>query len=265
MSSHTFLSATVDWRRILLNDFWLKWFGTSAFMALFFWAYLYLLKAPAFAVTTIALTAVDDWIGFAPLALIPYLSLWFYCALPVVLMPTRLRLLGFGAWIGLMSLLALAIFYFWPSTVPPAHIDWTQYPGVAFLKGVDAAGNACPSMHVAASVYTCIWLYRLLGELRLGWRVQSWQMLWGLAIVYSTMATKQHVALDVLAGTLLGLGFAVLSLRWDNRFVDARGDAVQITSNQKGKDANESERERSHQSGIRGAGEGDAVGGRRFR
>jgi membrane-associated phospholipid phosphatase len=31
-----------------------------------------------------------------------------------------------------------------------------------------------------------------------------------VAIAYSTMAVKQHVALDVLAGTLLGLGSAWL-------------------------------------------------------
>jgi membrane-associated phospholipid phosphatase len=41
-------------------------------------------------------------------------------------------------------------------------------------------------------------------------------MLWGVAIVYSTMATKQHVSLDVLAGMLLGIAFA-LSSRWSDR------------------------------------------------
>jgi len=208
--------AAVDWRAICLNDFWFKFFGTSAFMAIFFWAYLFLLKNPAFPVTTIPLTVVDEWIGFAPLALIPYLSLWIYCSLPVTLMPARARLLNFGIWIGAMCLLALAIFYRLPNAVPPANIDWAVYPGVAFLKGVDAAGNACPSLHVAAAVYSSLWLYWLMGELRLGWRAQSVQVMWGLAIVYSTMATKQHVSLDVLAGTVLGVVFAC-GARWLDR------------------------------------------------
>jgi len=205
----------VDWRAIFLNDFWFKFFGTSAFMSGFFWAYLFLLKNPVFPVTTMPLTVVDRWIGFSPLALIPYLSLWIYCSLPVTLMPMRTRLLNFGVWIGLMCLFALAIFYRWPNAVPPAHIDWAQYPGVAFLKGVDAAGNACPSLHVAAAVYSSFWLYWLMRELHLGWRTQLIQVLWGLAIVYSTMATKQHVSLDVLAGTGLGVVFA-----WSSRWVD---------------------------------------------
>jgi membrane-associated phospholipid phosphatase len=205
-----------EWRALLLNDFWFKFLGTSAFMSLFFWAYLFLLKNPVFPVTTMPLTAMDRWIGFSPLALIPYLSLWVYCSLPVNLMPTRTRLLNFGLWIGLMCLGALSVFYWWPNAVPPAHIDWAQYPGVAFLKGVDAAGNACPSLHVAAAVYSSFWLYWLVRELHLGRPAQWIQLLWGVAIVYSTMATKQHVSLDVLAGTLLGCVFALAS-RWTER------------------------------------------------
>jgi membrane-associated phospholipid phosphatase len=208
--------SVVDWRAIFLNDFWFKFLGTSAFMSLFFWAYLFLLKNPAFPVTVMPLTVIDQWVGFAPLALIPYLSLWIYCSLPVTLMPTRARLLNFGFWIGAMCLFALSIFYWWPNAMPPADIDWAQYPGVAFLKAVDAAGNACPSLHVAAAVYSSFWVYWLMRELRLGWRAQAIQILWGVAIVYSTMATKQHVSLDVLAGTVLGIVFA-LSSRWFDR------------------------------------------------
>lgn len=208
-------STDANWRRIFLFDFWFKFFGTSVFLTLFFWAYLYLLKNPAFAVTTIPLTAPDRWIPFAPLALVPYLSLWLYCSLPVMLMPRRARLVGFGFWVGAMCLLALAVFYFLPSAVPPAHIDWAQYPGMAFLKGVDAGGNACPSLHVAAAVYCGLWLHWLLPEAGLGRRCQTLQALWCLAIVYSTVATRQHVALDVLSGVLLGLVFAAAARSFD--------------------------------------------------
>jgi membrane-associated phospholipid phosphatase len=217
MPSDLSSSSVVDWRAIFLNDFWFKFWGTSAFMLFFFWAYLFLLKNPEYPVTTMPLTEVDRWIGFSPLALIPYLSLWLYCSLPVMLMPTRTRLLNFGVWIGLMCLFALSIFYWWPNAVPPANIDWTQYPGVAFLKGVDAAGNACPSLHVAAAVYSSFWLYWLMRALRLGWRMQLIQVVWGVAIVYSTMATKQHVSLDVLAGVLLGGAFAWAAKRFDRK------------------------------------------------
>ncbi len=192
-------------------------------MSLFFWAYLFLLKNPAFPVTTIPLTVVDRWIGFAPLALIPYLSLWLYCSLPVFLLPTRVRLLNFGFWVGTMCLFALSIFYWLPNAVPPASIDWAQYPGMSFLKGVDAAGNACPSLHVAAAVYSSFWLFWLIRELRLGRRTQSFQVVWGIFIVYSTMATKQHVSLDVLAGAVLGTAFAWSAKWFDRNLKQVRG------------------------------------------
>jgi membrane-associated phospholipid phosphatase len=214
--------SVVDWRVVLSNDFWFKFWGTSAFMAVFFWAYLYLLKNPVFPVTIMPLTVVDRWIGFSPLALIPYLSLWIYCSLPVMLMPARIRLLNFGVWIGLMCMLALAIFYWWPNAVPVADIDWALYPSVAFLKSVDAAGNACPSLHVAAAVYSSFWLYWLVQALRLGWRTQAVQVVWGFAIVYSTMATKQHVSLDVLAGMVLGAVFAWMARRFDHKLSPVR-------------------------------------------
>lgn len=185
-------------------------------MLVFFWAYLFLLKNPVFPVVTMPLTVVDRWIGFSPLALVPYLSLWIYCSLPVMLTPTRQQLLNFGAWIGLMCLLALTIFYWWPNAVPAADIDWALYPSVAFLKSVDAAGNACPSLHVAAAVYSSFWLYWQMQALRLRRRTQVVQVVWGIAIVYSTMATKQHVSLDVLAGMALGALFAWAS-RWFDR------------------------------------------------
>jgi membrane-associated phospholipid phosphatase len=222
MPSDSNSRSDVQWRAIFLNDFWFKFFGTSVFMTLFFWAYLYLLKNPAYAVTTMPLTVVDRWIGFAPVALIPYLSLWLFCTLPVNMMPQRARLVNYGAWIGAMCLLALSIFYWLPNAVPPADIDWTQYPGVAFLKAVDAAGNACPSLHVAAAVFSSFWLYWLLQELRVGWRLQTLQILWGVAIVYSTMATKQHVSLDVFAGTALGAVFALASRVADRTFFPPR-------------------------------------------
>jgi membrane-associated phospholipid phosphatase len=45
-----------------------------------------------------------------------------------------------------------------------------------------------------------------------GLRALNW--LWCAGILYSTVATRQHVALDVLAGAALGAAVAVVHLRW---------------------------------------------------
>jgi membrane-associated phospholipid phosphatase len=185
-----------------------KCLGTMAFISLFFGAYFYLLKNPTSPVTTMPLTLADSLIGFEPLALPVYLSLWVYVSLPPLLMRTRRAIIEYGVWIGGMCIFALLIYYFFPNAVPPSHIDWAQYPGVAFLKEIDVAGNACPSLHVATAVFSGFWMHWLLPQVRLNSGTRLINGLWCVAIVYSTMATKQHVAVDVLAGTALGALFA---------------------------------------------------------
>ncbi len=77
------------------------------------------------------------------------------------------------------------------------------------MKSVDAAGNACPSLHVAFAIFTALWLARLLREVMAPLAVRLFNAGWCAAIIYSTLATKQHVAVDVFAGTTLGAGAAL--------------------------------------------------------
>ncbi len=200
--------------------FWLKFLGTLGFTLVFFSAYIYLLKNPAAQVVTMPVTVVDRLVGFEPLALPIYLSLWVYVSLPPMLMLTRRELFEYGGWIGGLCVVALGIFYFWPSAVPPASSDWARHPGVAFLKGVDAAGNACPSLHVATAVFSAFWLHWRLPQAGLGRGARLLNACWCVAIAYSAMATKQHVFVDVIAGAALGMVFAWCSrkplLRFQN-------------------------------------------------
>lgn len=198
--------------RTVKQCFWFKCFGTMAFTAVFFLAYVHLLKHPYAPVSIMPVTVLDDLIGFQPMALLPYVSLWVYVSIPPVFMVRIREIIIYGGWAAVLCLIGLAIFFFAPTAVPAANIDWARYPGVDFLKGVDAAGNACPSLHVATAVFSAIWLHRILkvfGTARSGLAL-NW--FWCLAIIYSTMATKQHVAIDVFAGTALGTVIAWISL-----------------------------------------------------
>ena len=208
-------SPAAPWHRVLLRRlgylWWFKAVGTTLFMTAFFAAYLHLLHFPLYPVTVMPLTAVDRAIGFQPWALVAYASLWIYVALPPAIAPTLGRLFGYGWHIGGLCLAGIAVFVFWPTAVPPADVDWGLYPGYALLKGIDAGGNACPSLHVATALYSAIWLaadFREVGAAR--W-MRGLNGLWCAVIVFSTLATKQHVMLDVLAGTALALLAAALS------------------------------------------------------
>lgn len=191
----------------------LKWhwpfksIGTAASIAGFMYIYFLVLRHPLFPVTIMPLTRLDRLIGFEPWGIVPYASLWLYISLVPGLLYTRREWLPFISAAAIMSIIGFAIFLLWPTAVPRPDVDWARYPSVAFLKSVDASGNACPSLHVAFSVLSCLWLERIFRKLRAPALVRGVSVGWCVLIVYSTLAIKQHVALDVLAGA--GLGWAV--------------------------------------------------------
>lgn len=205
------------WTRELLTRmrtlFWLKGLGTTLWVWVFFIGYFHTLRQPAYPVTVMPLTAVDAWVPFLPWMLVPYLSLWVYVGIAPGLLRSFRPLLVYGLWSGALCLAGLALFHFWPTQIPPLAVQTTA-PGFALLQGIDAAGNACPSMHVAISVFTGLWIERTLRFIGApGW-LRAINVLWLLAICISTVAVRQHVALDVLGGVLLGGAFAWASLRW---------------------------------------------------
>ncbi len=191
-----------------------KTIGITAFIWVFFIGYFWVLRHPAYPVTLMPLTALDRAVPFQPTMLWPYLTLWIYVGIVAALAPSFRHLIVHGAWATALCVTGLALFYFWPTAVPPRAFDASIYPGFALLQGVDAPGNACPSMHVAVAVFTAIGLHHLLHGIGAPRWLQLLNAAWCLAIVYSTLATKQHVALDAVAGALLGTTFAIFSLYW---------------------------------------------------
>lgn len=200
---------------IRLRTHWVaKMLGTTLGMGGFFVVYFWLLRHPVYPVTIMPLTIVDRWIGFWPEALPLYGSLWFYVSLAPALLVDRRELVSYGVAALGLSVIGLGIFLCWPTAVPRPDVDWSEHTAFEFLKSVDAAGNACPSLHVAFAVFSALWFERLLREMgaNRGVRVINW--LWCAAILYSTVAIRQHVVLDVLAGALLGAVVAVMHLHW---------------------------------------------------
>ena len=191
----------------------LKIVGISAFIWIFFIGYFSLLRDPAYPPIVMPLVALDHMIPFQPVALVAYLSLWVYVGVAPGLQLTLPELVVYAVWAALLCVSGLSLFYFWPTSVPPMSIDAGGFPGFALLQGVDAAGNACPSMHVAIAIFSAIWIDRLLMESRVPIAFRIVNGAWFVAIAWSTLAIKQHVVLDALAGAALGVLFAIVSLR----------------------------------------------------
>ena len=192
---------------------WLKTLGVSAYITGFMFLYFTLLRHPQFSVTVMPLTALDQVIGFAPWSLFLYATLWIYISFVPGLLWSWSEMREYLLQVTLLGLLGFAIFLLWPTAVPATLMDWSNHPAMALLKSVDAAGNACPSLHVAFAVLSAIWLQRLFSQLGMPAYLYVCNWLWCLGILYSTLATKQHVALDLYTGAALGLAVVLVRPR----------------------------------------------------
>jgi membrane-associated phospholipid phosphatase len=198
-----------------LRILWLaKMAGTALGMIGFFLAYFWLLRHPRFPVTVMPLVAGDRLIGFHPHLLPVYCSLWLYVALAPALVRDGRELTSYALAAVALAGIGLGIFFLWPTAVPPPDAEWARQPGFALLKAADATGNACPSLHVAFAVFTACWLERLLRGMNAGRAIRALNLLWCAGILYSTVAIRQHVVLDVLAGAVLGATVAGAQLQW---------------------------------------------------
>ncbi|HVU17916.1 MAG TPA: phosphatase PAP2 family protein [Candidatus Didemnitutus sp.] len=201
------------WPRFCAQWAW-KLTGTTLGMTAFFVIYFYLLRHPARPPFVLPLIALDRWVPFSPLSLVLYLSLWIYVSAGPALLLGGRELLSYGLGAAVLAVIGLGTFYFWPTIIPPSEVDWSVHPHFAFLKTLDAAGNACPSLHVAFAVFTGAWLERILRHLGAGAGPRLFNAAWCVGIVYSTISTRQHVALDALAGAALGLAVVAVHFRF---------------------------------------------------
>ena len=198
---------TALWRRCA-TLFPLKLVGNLVATIGFFPLYFWIMKNAGQA-WVLPLTAFDRLIAFSPVLLPVYLSLWGYIALPVLLAKDRRELWSFSFGCASMTALALLVFWFMPTAIPNFAVDTTPGTSLQFLKMVDSAGNAFPSLHVSFSVFSCVVLARQLREVGAPAWLRVVNVAWAAGIVYSTMAVRQHVLIDVLGGFVLGVALGV--------------------------------------------------------
>jgi membrane-associated phospholipid phosphatase len=196
---------------------WLKAIGSTLAISLFFVAYFFVMNHPVFEVREMPLVWPDQWMPVLPWTTWVYFSLWVYICLPSTLLNTP-KALGhylLGAFV--LSILGLSIFLFLPTAVPEWGFDWNDYPTLSFLKQSDASGNACPSLHVGFAVFSGLWLHQILNTLQ---AAKAWHWIsgvWCLAIILSTLTTKQHVIIDVVCGIIFGVCVYLENYFWMKR------------------------------------------------
>jgi membrane-associated phospholipid phosphatase len=172
---------------------------------LFFWAgYLFLSRHAFFPVHKLPMTWLDNWAGFrGHLWSLVYESNFLLGAVPwfIASRPTLRRyVLGFG----LLSIVSFAIFALFPVASPrPANVH-EEGLFLIFITRVDGPLNAFPSLHAGTLVYNLALARRIFG-LKLNPIIVAGAIVWASLILFATLATKQHYAIDLLAGGLIGL------------------------------------------------------------
>lgn len=148
-------------------------------------------------------------------AVIPYRPSWVWVysflyypviilAMRVIESPRHFTLLA--ASYVILLFVQMAFFLAWPVTVPPAwrarnkrRTAAERY--LAFVQSLDGPANCFPSMHSSVAMLTALHLLPILGP---------WTFAIPLLIGLSCVFTKQHYAVDVPFGWLLGWAVFVL-------------------------------------------------------
>ena len=168
--------------------------------AVFWGGYQILGRHAFFSPREVPLTWLDRAVDYQPDGWVwVYLSQYVFTSALPLLLTTREALWRYARTLALMSGGAFVVFLFFP-TPGPRPLEVGGNIAMQFLATADAPMNALPSLHAAfiACMTALAWrMFRSSGTLAVS-------AVWGPAILFSTLATKQHYALDLLAGLLLG-------------------------------------------------------------
>jgi len=190
------------WRRI--TSLWpLKLWATVVVSVIFWTCYLFLSRHPLFPVHTLPLNWLDVWAGFRPNPWAwVYGSIFLLTGITPWLIVSREELRRYLSGFALLSMVSFAVFAIFP-VASPRPTDLQSDTFLIFITRVDGPLNAFPSLHAGCLVYTLALVRRLFGH-RLNPMIAMLLFVWGGLILFGTLATKQHYAVDLLAGGLLG-------------------------------------------------------------
>lgn len=143
-----------------------------------------------------------------------FTSIWvyfsFYLLLGIVGLTVEKRLfLRYLYTIGWAAMVAHMIFLFFPNGASRDGIDYSSAPSFyQWLADTDLPRNAFPSLHATLAVIAALAVQaspmkRFSSVSVFALKAGAW--LWVLAIFWSTIALRQHVILDLIAGSVIAV------------------------------------------------------------
>jgi hypothetical protein len=154
---------------------------------------------------------LDAHIPLWPIWTIPYLLLLPYWVLMLVVMTVkmdepRFRRIILAAMVS--QYVSIATFIFFPTYIERPTLDPSDASQamVAYLYSMDHVNNALPSMHMSLTTMIVLGCWNWLPRLRWFWAATI------PITIASTLFTRQHYVLDLVAGILLPCATYVLAI-----------------------------------------------------
>jgi len=193
-------------------DPWWSWLGVGLFM-FGFWSGSYFLVGAATDPSRARLLSVvlDRFVPFRPEYVWLYLCVYPFFILPFFRAPRTAIVYRLAVGYVLMLLVSYAIFLAMPVTydrpvLPVPHATFSTW-ALGIVHGQDPPWNCLPSTHCSVALLAALALRES------GRAVGIWGLATAIGIAVSTVYTKQHYIVDVLAG--FSVAFATWwTLRW---------------------------------------------------
>ena len=152
-------------------------------------------------------TALDQLVTFDPRGVWLYLS--FFALIPFAyLCADESRVPWLTGAMQLSALVCGAIFILFPTTLNYPPVDGSSLSDnvLRFIAANDSVHNCLPSLHAALTCLAAIALVVPDRPCRNGV-----VLLWSMAITYSILQTRRHLAIDISAGVLVALVCGMLT------------------------------------------------------
>jgi membrane-associated phospholipid phosphatase len=182
------------WRNNLIGAILLVLYGGLSYA----WTNAHPLRAPSL-LPRVGFEAAIPVLPWTSAIYVSYFALFLYTALRIVRREWFGRAVSF---VGSVITGCLFVFLLFPTTMlrPPCAAEEPMARVLGWIRMLDPPNNCCPSMHVAVVVACAFLAFRA----RLPERM--WIAVWAGLVAMSTLTTRQHYLLDVLAGGALASG-----------------------------------------------------------
>lgn len=148
------------------------------------------------------MTVLDQHIPLVPIFIVPYLSLYFYLAVAILIFIIKKQRDELHVYL-LANILVMVVAYtaygfFQTYVLRPEIVSHDLFSRmVHHVYTSDNPYNDCPSLHAAFSALAALAIYRVYGKRSILF------VLWGVCIAISTVFVKQHYVIDVVTGVIL--------------------------------------------------------------